>query len=699
MLMNTMPVAEFRTENKVNQKSSVFLCDLTHVKDDVLSSNVFPLGAGLIGSFLLASDIGNQFDVELFKYPNDLNNKLKASRPPKIVGFANYSWTFEISLEFASNIKRRFPDTTIVFGGPNYGLTEGEKSTFWRRAKGMIDFNIVFEGEESFLKLVRLLLENDFDIRKAKDSASHLTNVHFINNEGLLEESDLSPRTNIEDLPSPYLDTQLMDKFFDGRLVPLAHTTRGCPFKCTFCSEGASFYNKVKQRTSRVYEEFRLIADKSTAAGTYDLFLSDANFGMFREDHERASSLAAVKSETGYPKNVYVSTGKNAKERVLNVVQIMEGAIQLSASLQSTSPDVLDHIERSNISIDALSDAAREASNKGVQSYTELILGLPGETLQTHMDSIHDVIKAGFDNVRIYQLILLPQTKLNTDETRSSYGLKTKFRPMPRSYGKYEIFDVSKVVVEYEEIVTSTNAMPEADYATARQIGLLVDIVHNGNLFLELKRYLKQLSLNWSDFMMHVFECFQSRQVDPELTLLFDEFIDLMNDGLFPSKEALIDFVGKSADEEAVGRVVLNELAAMKARIIVTKFHLINNFVYHCLKSFLTKKEAVYSAPLIKSLADFSLQQKQNLFDKTTNTVQIELPSEEINDFGNIVGVNLSHLTKENFTLQLKHDRSQAEQIAYFHHMYGDSLEGWSRTVMRFPMLSQIFREIDNVKH
>ena len=70
----------------------------------------------------------------------------------------------------------------IVFGGPNYGLTESEKSTFWRRAKDIIDFNIVLEGEESFLKLVRLLLENDFDIRKVKDSASHLTNVHFINN-------------------------------------------------------------------------------------------------------------------------------------------------------------------------------------------------------------------------------------------------------------------------------------------------------------------------------------------------------------------------------------------------------------------------------------------------------------------------------------------------------------------------------------
>lgn len=53
------------------------------------------------------------------------------------------------------------------------------------------------------------------------------------------------PRVDLATLPSPYL-MGLMDKFFDEKLCPLIHTTRGCPFKCAFCAEGAAYYNVVE---------------------------------------------------------------------------------------------------------------------------------------------------------------------------------------------------------------------------------------------------------------------------------------------------------------------------------------------------------------------------------------------------------------------------------------------------------------------
>jgi radical SAM superfamily enzyme YgiQ (UPF0313 family) len=256
-------------------------------------------------------------------------------------------------------------------------------------------------------------------------------NVHFYDVHKKIVKSEVAARLNIDDLPSPYLDNALMDKFFDGKLIPLTHSTRGCPFKCTFCSQGADYYNKVKQRTSRVHEEYRYIAQKATAVGVYDLMLSDANYGMFKEDSIRSTELAKVQAEYGYPKSVFVSTGKNQKDRVLAVLKKLGGAVQLSASLQTTNEEVLQNIERSNISIEALTTAAQEATESDVASYSELILGLPGETLYAHVKSILDVADAGFSNIRIYQLILLPQTPLNTSETRAKYRFKTKFRPMP----------------------------------------------------------------------------------------------------------------------------------------------------------------------------------------------------------------------------------------------------------------------------
>ena len=48
---------------------------------------------------------------------------------------------------------------------------------------------------------------------------------------------------SLDEIPSPYL-TGILDEFFDGRLVPMIQTNRGCPFSCTFCVDGSASVNK-----------------------------------------------------------------------------------------------------------------------------------------------------------------------------------------------------------------------------------------------------------------------------------------------------------------------------------------------------------------------------------------------------------------------------------------------------------------------
>ena len=69
----------------------------------------------------------------------------------------------------------------------------------------------------------------------------------------------------------------------------------GCPFKCTFCTEGKGYWTKVRTLSQdRVSEELNYIAKKITSNGSKsrcDLFIADSNFGMYPADVETAKKI------------------------------------------------------------------------------------------------------------------------------------------------------------------------------------------------------------------------------------------------------------------------------------------------------------------------------------------------------------------------------------------------------------------------
>ena len=65
----------------------------------------------------------------------------------------------------ARRIKKKFPQTVIVFGGPNYPVDREEQKRFLV-AHPYIDFYLFKDGEEAFVELLKALFEYDFDIVK-----------------------------------------------------------------------------------------------------------------------------------------------------------------------------------------------------------------------------------------------------------------------------------------------------------------------------------------------------------------------------------------------------------------------------------------------------------------------------------------------------------------------------------------------------
>jgi len=657
------------------KKIKVFLCDLTHT-GQVVAANVMPLGIGLIAGHLLS--VFPNTHVELFKYPDDLAARLEDDTP-QIVGFSNYSWNLDISYKFAQRIKQASPETIIVFGGPNYGLQEEEVESFWQRYP-LIDFYVVREGEVSFENLFHLLVENDFNIQNIKLHPDGLTNCHFLS-EGKVVQTQVAPRIgDLGSLPSPYL-LGLMDKFFDNVLIPMIHTTRGCPFACTFCSEGSKYYSKVSHRTD-LADELEYIALKRGSIP--DLIVTDANFGMYTQDREKALLIRDIQDRHKWPQRLIVSTGKNQKERIIEVADILNGTMSVAASLQSTDEEILKNIKRSNISIESLKTIVDRANSSTSSTYTELILGLPGDSKVKHEKSLRDVTNLGLGIVRMYQLILLPQTELNTPTQRKEYDMKTRFRINPRSFGKYALFGQEFTAVEHEEILISNSTLSFDDYMDCRELHLSIEILHNSSLFYELSALFRQFGLPWFELIQRVHE---ARHINSDaVSSLYRDYRDENMDGTFATQDELTEKVGLHIDGFLKNLDGTNEIAKGKARAILYLLNELHAVVYEeaslviAERGLLTEQVSLY----LSELETFSRCKKIDFLD--TSIVKF---AQFHYDFINLENSHFmldpnNYFLDEVTSYKFQHSPDQVELIGGYLAQYGgNALDGLGRILMR----------------
>jgi len=671
----------------MKNKILIYLADLTH-QGAVLSSNVFPLSIGLIAAYILDKR-SDSIEVKLFKYTDDFGFALE-NRKPDIVAFANYSWNFRLSYEYVKIIKKLWPDLPVVFGGPNYGFQGEEIADFWKKYS-LIDFYITREGEEAFLLLVEALMKAQMKCALIKSKRKKLPNCHYLTGDEIIIGPEL-PRLKLEEIPSPYL-IGLMDKFFDKNLGPMIHTTRGCPFHCTYCTEGSPYYNVVEQRIETLREELHYIAQR--VIGPLDLYMSDANFGMFKQDVHKAELLAECQQKYGYPRCIHVSTGKNQKERVIQIATLLDGAVSIASSLQSTDPVVLDNISRSNISISKLTTVGKLANKVDAGTYSEIILGLPGDSFDAHSKSLRDCVNAKFDNIRMYQLIMLPQTELNTSTSRLKYEIESKYRVMPRSFGRYRFSGTEFIAVESEEILVKNSTLSFEDYIRCRELDLTIELLHNGKVYEELQSYCDIHGLSWFDFILRFYE--KRRDYGVEICAMYDDFTNGFTSRLWSSREELECIVESNIEKMLHNERGTNEMSIGKATGYFLLFEILNNVLFSEMKHWLNELNMLDAEAevYLDEMCQFSVLRKIDLMNTNSEFIQY-------------FSFDLEVLTESHFSLEpskvkltepkkykINHKTSQKDQITLFSKEFGRTIDGMGKMLMRYPHIHRLFRHPD----
>jgi radical SAM superfamily enzyme YgiQ (UPF0313 family) len=514
---------------------SIYLGDLTYTTLS-LATDAFPLNIGFIAAYA-EKTFGKEIDLRLFKYIEDLEQAIH-EKPPDILGLSNYPWNFNLGLEFFSMTRALSPQTICVMGGPNIPLEDESRSQFIKR-NPLIDFYAYLEGEGAFAALVARALDTGADREKMKSTPIDGF-IHRMSDTEVMKGTWLTRRRTLDEIPSPYL-TGHMDKFFDGKLSPMMETNRGCPFSCTFCHEGNQLISKVNLFSiERVKAELDYIASAVQNAPILisNLIFADPNFAMYERDYEIVEHIERIQQRQKWPRSIFASTGKNKKERIAKALRKLKGSMSMWMSVQSMDPVVLQEIKRDNISTSQMMALASVYQELGLATFSELILGLPGDSYERHVRSLSDIVQAGIDVIEVYSCMLLNGTELTTAASRATFNIGSHFRILPRDFAK---LGNGRIAVEIEEVVSSTSTMSFEDYQEARKLHLMVAVVYNGGGLSALLRFLRQNRVSIIELLQRLVAGI--KQAPASVQAVFNSFVRLTREELWDSEEELREHV------------------------------------------------------------------------------------------------------------------------------------------------------------
>jgi radical SAM C-methyltransferase len=334
---------------------------------------------------------------------------------PDIVAFSVLGWNFDDFGRCARVFRDANPRGWVVFGGNH--VSHQAQRTFGLHPA--VDVIVNGEGELTFLDLLRARLAG-----VSKHDLGSIAGISFRDEAGaIVTTPDRERIRDLEIIPSPILTNTLALRDQHGRQnydVVLLETNRGCPYKCSFCYWGGAIGQKMRQFSSE------RIAAELDVAGFYqipEVVLCDSNFGMLREDEAFLDAFIKTREKHGFPRNFETSWAKNKGKVFYSIVRKMKAAEIASSftlALQSLSSTALELMQRQNMKLNDWQDLAVWLRREGLDSYAEIIWGLPGETTESFLRG-YDALAQHTSRIAIYPLLLMPNTTFSAESERFGF--------------------------------------------------------------------------------------------------------------------------------------------------------------------------------------------------------------------------------------------------------------------------------------
>ena len=380
--------------------------------------------------------------------------KILREKPDAIL-YSAYIWNWSQIQMLGRYIRKAFPHIKQYVGGPEvtYDSAERMKTEPW------IDGILRGEGERSFDVFLACL-----------EGGAHRRQVPGLvyRKDGEIFSVPLKDTFAISELPAGYEEEAL-----DHRIV-YYESMRGCPYHCSYCLSSEDDHVRYRS-VDEIKEHMRRIFH----TGTQLVKFVDRSFHI---RPERTKEILRFFIDEA-PKDMCIHFEMNLEHMTADVAEVINeapaGLFQIEAGIQSVNSEVNRRIHRST-NLEKMKKAMDLIDRDKVHIHVDLIVGLPGENMESFLNGFDRVVPLHAKKIQIGFLKLLRGTELR------------------RRAGEFHIIYDDEPPYE----VIRTDVLSGEEVLLLKNFAAVVENYYDEDAFLAVRDELKERGMRPSDFYM-----------------------------------------------------------------------------------------------------------------------------------------------------------------------------------------------------
>lgn len=401
-----------------------------------------------------------------------LFDALKKFRPD-IVGCTIYTNPFHNITSWLEAIKESL-GVKIMVGGIH--TTIFPKDTI--RYAPMIDYAIVGEAEVVLPKFISALSK--------KEPLNRVPGLCYRSQDGSIQFTGFPDKlSNLDDAPFPARHLINNENYFSfisqKKNYTVFNSSRGCPFKCIFCEAGGVVWRARSPKN--VVDEFQECLVKF---GIREIDIFDSSFTISKK---RVLDICSEINNRKLNKEIIW----NVRSRVDTIDEEMlyalksAGCYRIFYGIESGNPRILKTLRKYD-DVKKIEQIIKISRKIGISTFGYFIMGNPGETKETAMDTMRLSKRSCLDFAMFAKLMAYPHTELYEKfylpETKEDFWAKFIEDPM---YDEKKFIGRPWTTLTDEEIDRLATVAFKKFYFRPMQIFRLLKTVKS---FDQIKRYL-----------------------------------------------------------------------------------------------------------------------------------------------------------------------------------------------------------------